>query len=260
MRSRPAGVAHLGGVAASLTGHTSPGALRPVSGDDGRGTVRDVVITKVPTVLSSGLYAIPAACGATLTARALELHFYGGAIAVVMTAICFFIRMDGVHFNLNVPVSTTLRDLGSSDPVANRRTAQRAGGSPQWAAGTAWRRACPWGGSCKSRGARSIREHRTVGQRGVAHHTRVAALAGAHLHRRDRSGPLLGLAVELLHGSPEATFFGAEELVATRLEAEATLDTSGREGVDRPGTRSWDESRTRRPTCSFSGRGEPACL
>ena len=71
----------------------------------GGGTIRDVVIRKVPTVLSSGLYAIPAACGATLTALALEFHFYGGAIAVVAAAICFLIRMAGVHFNLNVPVS-----------------------------------------------------------------------------------------------------------------------------------------------------------
>lgn len=71
----------------------------------GGGTVRDVVIHRVPTVLSSGLYAVPAACGATLTALALEFHFYGGAIAVVAAAICFLIRMAGVHFNLNLPIS-----------------------------------------------------------------------------------------------------------------------------------------------------------
>ena len=67
--------------------------------------MRDVVIRRVPTVLSSGLYAIPAACGATLTALALDLHFYSGAIAIVAAAICFTVRMAGVRFNLNVPVS-----------------------------------------------------------------------------------------------------------------------------------------------------------
>ena len=71
----------------------------------GGGTVRDVVIRRVPTVLSSGLYAIPAACGATLTALALEFHFYGGVIAVAAAAVCFAVRMLGVRFNLNVPVS-----------------------------------------------------------------------------------------------------------------------------------------------------------
>ena len=71
----------------------------------GGGTVRDVVVRRVPTVLSSGLYAIPAACGATLTALALDLRFYSAAIAVVAAATCFFVRMAGVHFNLNAPVS-----------------------------------------------------------------------------------------------------------------------------------------------------------
>ena len=71
----------------------------------GGGTVRDVVIRKVPTVLSSGLYAVPAACGATLTALALEFHFYSTAIAIVAAALCFSIRMAGVRFNLNVPIS-----------------------------------------------------------------------------------------------------------------------------------------------------------
>ena len=65
----------------------------------GGGTIRDVVIRRVPTVLSSGLYAIPAACGATLTGLALEFHFYGGVIAVVAAAVCFSIRRLGVRFN-----------------------------------------------------------------------------------------------------------------------------------------------------------------
>jgi uncharacterized membrane protein YeiH len=71
----------------------------------GGGTVRDVVIRKVPTVLSSGLYAVPAACGATLTTLALEFHFYSSTIAIVAAALCFAIRMAGVRFNLNVPIS-----------------------------------------------------------------------------------------------------------------------------------------------------------
>ena len=69
------------------------------------GTVRDMVIRRVPTVLSSGLYAIPAACGATLTAPALQFHFYGGVIAVAAAAVCFTVRLPGLRFNLHVPVS-----------------------------------------------------------------------------------------------------------------------------------------------------------
>ncbi len=71
----------------------------------GGGTVRGVVIREVPTVLSSGPYAIPAACAATLTALALAFHLYGGTIVVVVAAVCFSPRMLGVRFELNVPVS-----------------------------------------------------------------------------------------------------------------------------------------------------------
>ncbi len=95
------------GTATAFAAHLGPFqsvVLGTVTGVGG-GTVRDVIIRRVPTVLSSGLYAIPAACGATLAAVALELHFYGGAIAVVAAAVCFAIRMAGVRFNLNVPIS-----------------------------------------------------------------------------------------------------------------------------------------------------------
>ena len=71
----------------------------------GGGTLRDIVIRRVPTVLSSGLYAVPAACGASLTALALSLNFYSSAIAIVAAALCFAIRMAGARFNLNVPIS-----------------------------------------------------------------------------------------------------------------------------------------------------------
>lgn len=71
----------------------------------GGGTLRDVVIRRVPTVLSSGLYAVPAALGATLTAVSLSFHFYSGAVAAAAALVCFAIRMVGVHFNLNMPGS-----------------------------------------------------------------------------------------------------------------------------------------------------------
>lgn len=95
------------GTTTAFAAHLGPfqsAVLGTITGVGG-GTVRDVVIRRVPTVLSSGLYAIPAAFGATLTAVALEFHFYDAVIAVVAAAICFSIRMVGVRFNLNVPVS-----------------------------------------------------------------------------------------------------------------------------------------------------------
>jgi uncharacterized membrane protein YeiH len=69
----------------------------------GGGTIRDVLIRRVPSVLSSGLYAIPALIGAA----AAVLARWSGASGVVVTvgtaALCFVIRMVGVRYDLNAP-------------------------------------------------------------------------------------------------------------------------------------------------------------
>jgi uncharacterized membrane protein YeiH len=78
------------------------GALTGVGG----GTLRDVLIGRIPSVLSSGLYAIPALVGATLTVVAAGAdvdQVLGVPSAVVAAAVCFLIRMLGVRFDLNAP-------------------------------------------------------------------------------------------------------------------------------------------------------------
>jgi uncharacterized membrane protein YeiH len=75
------------------------GALSGVGG----GTLRDVVIREIPSVLSSGLYAIPALAGATVTVVALELGVGGLVAGLVAAAVCFAIRMVGVHFDIDAP-------------------------------------------------------------------------------------------------------------------------------------------------------------
>jgi uncharacterized membrane protein YeiH len=79
------------------------GALTGVGG----GTVRDVLIRQVPSVLRSGLYAIPALVAAAITVVTIRLGVYGIVAAVVATAACFGIRMLGVHFDLNAPTPRT---------------------------------------------------------------------------------------------------------------------------------------------------------
>lgn len=76
--------------------------LGAVSGVGG-GTIRDVLIGRVPSVLSSGLYAVPALLGATVTVVAVRLHVYGLVAALLAAALCFGVRMIGVRFNLNAP-------------------------------------------------------------------------------------------------------------------------------------------------------------
>jgi uncharacterized membrane protein YeiH len=69
----------------------------------GGGTLRDVLIRQVPTVLRSGLYAIPALAGATITVVASQLGADGPATAIAAAAVCFGIRLLGVRFDLNAP-------------------------------------------------------------------------------------------------------------------------------------------------------------
>lgn len=86
------------------------GAITAVGG----GTIRDVVISRVPSVLTSGLYAVPALAGATITAVALHLGFYSTAVALVAAFVCFAIRLAGLRFNLNVPIADAGRH-GATD-------------------------------------------------------------------------------------------------------------------------------------------------
>ena len=85
----------LGPVQAALLG-----ALTGVGG----GTLRDVMVRQVPSVLSSGLYAIPALIGATAVVVVTLLDVHSSATAVGAAALCFLIRMVGVHWDLDAPM------------------------------------------------------------------------------------------------------------------------------------------------------------
>ena len=75
------------------------GAITGVGG----GTLRDVLLGQVPTVLSSGLYAIPALVGATAMVAAHELGVQGLVGALVAAGLCFGIRVVGIRYDLNAP-------------------------------------------------------------------------------------------------------------------------------------------------------------
>lgn len=75
------------------------GAVTAVGG----GTIRDVLIGEIPTVLRSGLYAIPALVGALITVAAVRADVYGLPAALVAAVACFAIRTLGVRFGINAP-------------------------------------------------------------------------------------------------------------------------------------------------------------
>jgi uncharacterized membrane protein YeiH len=79
------------------------GAITGVGG----GTVRDVLIRRIPSVLNSGLYAIPALIGATITVVSIRLGAYGIATAIVAAGACFAVRMVGVRYGINAPAPRT---------------------------------------------------------------------------------------------------------------------------------------------------------
>lgn len=91
------------------------GALTGVGG----GTVRDVLLRQVPGVLSSGLYAIPALVGAGLTVLAVGSgvqEVLGLPVALGAAAVCFTIRMVGLHFGLEAPRPRGVGSGGAAAP------------------------------------------------------------------------------------------------------------------------------------------------
>jgi len=69
----------------------------------GGGTLRDVLLREIPSVLRSGLYAVPAAIAATITVATIRGGVYGVPAAVGAAVACFAVRMIGVHYGLNAP-------------------------------------------------------------------------------------------------------------------------------------------------------------
>ncbi len=89
----------------------------------GGGTLRDVLLGKVPSVLQSGLYAIPALIGAGLTVAGWRAGLEGLMPAALAAAACFAVRMVGVRYDLNAPLprgGAASPGHDDTDPSADR--------------------------------------------------------------------------------------------------------------------------------------------
>lgn len=75
------------------------GAVTAVGG----GTIRDALLGRVPSVMSEGLYAIPAMIGAGITVAAMMLDLYGVVAAIIAATVCWLVRILGIRFKLNAP-------------------------------------------------------------------------------------------------------------------------------------------------------------
>lgn len=69
----------------------------------GGGTLRDVLVRQVPSVLSSGLYAVPAALGAAtaVLGESTGVDPLLGAVAGALA--CFAVRVAGLHLDWQAP-------------------------------------------------------------------------------------------------------------------------------------------------------------
>lgn len=76
----------------------------------GGGTIRDTLVRRVPSVLQSDLYAIPALLGAAVTVVTIRADVYGVWAALAAVGVCFTVRMAGVHFGLQAPAPPGCRD------------------------------------------------------------------------------------------------------------------------------------------------------
>lgn len=76
------------------------GAITGVGG----GTLRDVLTGRVPVVLRSELYAIPALVAATVVVITDRAGVYSIPVAVGAAGLCFAVRMLGVRYQLNAPL------------------------------------------------------------------------------------------------------------------------------------------------------------
>jgi uncharacterized membrane protein YeiH len=85
---------HIAAVAAVVLG-----AITGVGG----GVLRDILLREIPVVLRTGLYAIPALMGATVVVLASESGNHSLAFPIIGAALCFLVRLAGLHFDLNVP-------------------------------------------------------------------------------------------------------------------------------------------------------------
>lgn len=62
-----------------------------------------MLVGRVPAVLTSGLYAIPALAGAAIAVIAVRTGHCGIPAALGAALACFLIRLLGIRYDLNAP-------------------------------------------------------------------------------------------------------------------------------------------------------------
>ena len=69
----------------------------------GGGTIRDVLLARIPSVLRSDVYAAAALAGAAAMILALKLKMRPALASTIGIVVCFVLRMIAVHQHWNLP-------------------------------------------------------------------------------------------------------------------------------------------------------------
>jgi uncharacterized membrane protein YeiH len=71
----------------------------------GGGMLRDILLSEVPAVLRSDLYAVAALAGATVVVVGEMLHSPSAITTFVGAAVCFTLRMLAIRYHLHLPTA-----------------------------------------------------------------------------------------------------------------------------------------------------------
>jgi uncharacterized membrane protein YeiH len=101
------GLFAVSGAGKALAYHLGPGpaALLGMVTGIGGGVVRDVLISEVPAVFRTDIYALAALAGASLFVGGLYLHAPSTLVAVISAALCFTIRLVAIRRKWQMPVT-----------------------------------------------------------------------------------------------------------------------------------------------------------
>lgn len=84
----------------------------------GGGMLRDVLLSEVPSVLRSDLYAVAALAGAVMVVGGEMLHSPSALTSFLGAATCFTLRMLAIRYHLHLPTARTFsqRERESTKP------------------------------------------------------------------------------------------------------------------------------------------------
>jgi uncharacterized membrane protein YeiH len=102
---------HAGPVAATLLG-----MLTGIGG----GMVRDVLVSEIPTVLRTELYAVAALVGAAVVVLGDMLHFPLSAAGIAGAVLCFGLRFTAMRLGWQLPVAQWSKEWSSEQNAKDR--------------------------------------------------------------------------------------------------------------------------------------------